>query len=332
MRDWWQPDLTTRTALLLPLSWLFAALSGLRRALYRGGIYKSQKLPVPVVVVGNLTVGGSGKTPLVIALAQALLERGWHPGVISRGYGAKGAAPREVRAEADPAEVGDEPLLIRNALGTCPVFVGRERPAAGRALLAAYPQTNVLITDDGLQHYALARDFEIAVFDTRGAGNGQLLPAGPLREPLARADSLDAVVLNGDAVSPVARQASRMQLAPGDFYLLDDPAQRCAAVDFARVHGGRVAALAGIGSPARFFATLRGLGMAFEEYPFPDHHAYTAADIAAISAPVIVMTEKDAIKCRQFRDPRIWVLPVTAQLAPGLLDALLEKIRGSKTA
>ncbi|HEX4329844.1 MAG TPA: tetraacyldisaccharide 4'-kinase [Burkholderiales bacterium] len=332
MRDWWQPRLTLRTALLLPLSLLFGALAALRRALYRAGILSTQRLPVPVLVVGNLTVGGSGKTPLVIALAQAFTERGWHPGVISRGYGAEVDGAREVHADSSPAQVGDEPLLIRRSGVGCPVFVGRKRVEAGHALLAAYPRTNLIISDDGLQHYALARDAEVAVFDARGAGNGRLLPAGPLREPLARAATLDAVVCNGEVPLTLARPAWRMDLRPWGLFLLVDPAQRRDAADLAREYGSRIAALAGIGSPERFFTTLRGLGLQFEEHPFPDHHAYTAADLKAITAPLIVMTEKDAIKCAQFGDPRIWVLPVTAQIDPGLVDALLEKLRGSQTA
>lgn len=329
MRDWWQPTLTPRTAALLPLSWLFALLAALRRALYRSGIRRAQRLPVPVIVVGNLTVGGAGKTPLVIALAQALAERGMRPGVISRGYGANADAPREVHTGADPAQVGDEPLLIARH---CPVFVCRDRPAAGRALLAAHPATNVIIADDGLQHYALAREAEIAVFDARGAGNGALLPAGPLREPLSRAAGVDAVVFNGAASVALARPGFHMRLAPRSFYRLADPAQRCPPRDFAQGAAGPIAALAGIGHPARFFATLRELGLAVQEYPFPDHHPFSAADLAAITAPTLVMTEKDAIKCAAFPDPRVWVLPVSAEVDAGLIDALLEKIRGPETA
>lgn len=331
MRDWWQPTLSLRAALLLPLSWLFGAMAALRRGLYRAGLLESERLPVPVLVVGNLTVGGAGKTPLTIALAQALAARGHHPGVISRGYGGNagtaGDAPREVRPDSTPAEVGDEPLLIRRV---CPVFVGRRRAAAGRALLAAYPQTDLIIADDGLQHYALARDAEVAVFDTRGAGNGCLLPAGPLREPLSR--KVDAVVFNGDPTNTIPGMGWRMDLQPGDFYRLDDPAQHCAVVDFGAAHGMTVAAVAGIGNPARFFSTLRSLGLKIEEHAFPDHHPYTAPDLAAITAPLIVMTEKDAIKCAQFRDPRVWVLPVAAQFHADLVDLLLEKLRGPQTA
>lgn len=330
MRDWWQPRLTARTALLLPLSWLFACLAALRRALYHAGLFSSTRLPVPVVVVGNLTVGGAGKTPLVIALVQALKQRGYRPGVISRGYGAAADTPREVQSDSNPAETGDEPLLIRRACA-CPVMVGRKRPAAGRALLAAHPEVDVIIADDGLQHYALARDFGIAVFDARGAGNGHLLPAGPLREPLARAALQDAVVFNGTPALNFSRKPYAMQLAPGEFYRLADPAQRCSAAALA-AETRPVAAVAGIGDPSRFFTTLQGLGLHIEPHPFPDHHPYTAADLAAITAPLIAMTEKDAIKCAQFNDARVWVLPVTAQIDPGLVALLLEKIRGPQTA
>jgi len=333
LRDWWQPKLTPATALLLPVSWLYGLLVWARRALYRAGVLRGTRLPVPVVVVGNLTVGGTGKTPLVIALVQALREAGRRPGVISRGHGgsASAGAPFEVHESSTAAQSGDEPLLIRRRAG-CPVFVSRDRPAAGAALLAAYPQTDVIVTDDGLQHHALARDFEIALFDARGAGNGRLLPAGPLREPLARAASVDARVVNGETALPLPQPAWHMMLVAQDFYLLADPAVRLNPADFARQHGARLAALAGIGSPARFFATLKELGLHFSEHPYPDHHGFSAADLQAIAEPVIVMTEKDAIKCAQFGDARIWVLPVTARVEPGLLHAILEKIRGPQTA
>jgi len=190
---WYAPRLAPLATLLLPLSWLFAAVVALRRWLYRRGALRSARLPVPVVVIGNVTVGGTGKTPLVIALARALAERGRHPGIVSRGYGASGAAPREVTAGAEPADVGDEPLLL--AAAGAPVFVARDRAAAARALLAAHPACDVVLADDGLQHYALARDVEVVVVDgTRGFGNGRLLPSGPLREPASRADAADAVV------------------------------------------------------------------------------------------------------------------------------------------
>jgi tetraacyldisaccharide 4'-kinase len=333
LRHWWQPRLTPAAALLLPAAWLFGAVAGARRALYRHRWMRSWHPGIPVVVVGNLTVGGSGKTPLVIALAQALRARGRHPGVVSRGYGSAAAGVREVATSTLPADAGDEPLLIRRR-ADCPVFVGRDRPAACRALRAAYPAVDVIIADDGLQHYALARDFALAVFDERGAGNGRLLPAGPLREPLARARTLDAVVLNGAAATGPAPPppAWRMLLVPQPLYSLADPARRLAPQDFVRLHGPRVAGVAGIGSPRRFFDSLAALGLAVDEHPFPDHHPYRRADLLAIIAGVIVMTEKDAIKCADFGDPRIWVLPVAAEVESALIDAIQEKLRGPQTA
>lgn len=327
-RDWWRPDSTARARLLAPLAWLYGGLTALRRTLYRRGILEPVRLPVPVVVVGNLTVGGSGKTPLVIHLAQALAARGWRPGVISRGYGANADTPREVREDSAPGESGDEPLLIRRRTG-CPVTIGADRVAAGRALLAAHPEVDLLIADDGLQHLRLARDFSIAVFDDRLAGNGRLLPAGPLREPLAGLDNVDAVVINGTA--PFAHPALRMHLAPGDFRQLRG-GRTCPAARFAAEHGVGTVAIAGIGHPERFFATLARLGLTVRGYAFPDHHAYTRADLAAIDASAILATEKDALKCEAFDDPRLWVVPVTAEVDPALVDAVMENIGGSQTA
>ena len=360
-RDWWQPRLTARTALLLPASWLFGVAAAIRRGLYRCRLLNAHRLAVPVVVVGNLTVGGSGKTPLVIALVRQLVAQGYRPGIISRGYGrgdghlgARGAAGGtiEVNPGSDPALSGDEPLLIARATGA-PVFVDADRVRAGRALLAAHPQVNVIVSDDGLQHYALARDIEIAVFDARGAGNGQLLPAGPLREPLSRTTGLSALVHNAagaDAANSGLHQRFRdmyaMTLLPQTCYRLIDPAQTCAIDQLAaRVaqHGAgadtadtaasaAIAAIAGIGHPERFFTTLRAAGLAPIEYPFPDHHAFTRANLAAISAATLVMTEKDALKCSALNDARIWVLPVTAHLNAAFYDLILEKLRGRQAA
>ena len=346
MANWWRPGLTGRSALLLPLSWLFGALVALRRALYRHQILRSTRLPVPVVVVGNLTVGGSGKTPLVIALIGALRAAGYRPGVISRGYGGnhrgRSSPPLEVAFDADPVECGDEPLLIRRRT-QAPVFVCRDRPRAADALLAAHPEVNLLLSDDGLQHYALARDIEIAVFDARGAGNRQLLPAGPLREPLSRAASLTAIVYN-DTDEKITETGShqgfpaefQMSLAAQPSYQLINPAETCAvaALGERAQHSANdtLAAVAGIGDPARFFATLRAAGLTFIEHPFPDHHAFTRADLAAVRADAIVMTEKDALKCSAFNDARIWVLPVEAQIDPALVNLIVEKLRGRQAA
>ena len=331
MRDWWNRGLTWRTAPLLPVSWVYGLLMRLRGALHAAGILRQSRLAVPVVVVGNITVGGSGKTPLVVHLATALRARGHEPGIISRGYAANGghSSPREVEATSSPATHGDEPVLIRQRTG-CPVFICPKRPAAGRALLRAHPQVDVIISDDGLQHLALARDFEIAVFDGRGSGNGHLLPAGPLREGAERLKSVDAVVVQG---SPeILPDGLPMRLEFAEFHNLDNPSISCAPELFAQRHGATVAAVAGIGNPARFFAQLRSLGLTVVEYAFPDHHPYRVADLAPIDAPFILMTEKDALKCLAFGDPRIWVAPVDAIVDDCLVESILEKVFGSQAA
>jgi len=327
--DWWLPHLTWRTAPLLPLAWLFGAISACRRSAFRHGWLKQERLPLPVIVVGNLVVGGSGKTPLVIELVLQLRSRGMRPGVISRGFGRSEHLAHEVGIDSLPADCGDEPLLIRRR-ANCPVFVAARRANAARALLAAYPDTDVILADDGLQHLRLARDFEIAVFDARGAGNGCLLPAGPLREPVSRLDSIDARVANGG--SPIAGRGFAMQLQCGDLYQLAAPEHTCPLAQFAARHGAKVAAVAGIGNPQRFFAMLRSAGLDVAEHPFPDHHPFTRADTTAVADSRIVMTEKDALKCAGFDDPRIWVAPVTARVDTGLIEAILEKLRGRKAA
>ncbi|HLO64443.1 MAG TPA: tetraacyldisaccharide 4'-kinase, partial [Azonexus sp.] len=295
------------------------------------GVGNGWRLPVPVVVVGNITVGGAGKTPLTLWLAEQFQARGWHPGVVSRGYGRSGDAVRAVLPDSTPEEVGDEPLLIARR-GGIPVWVGRSRAAAGEALLTAHPEVDVVLCDDGLQHYALARDVELAVFDARGVGNGWRLPVGPLREPLSRLRSVDAVVANGVPagvlVSPVP--VFDMSLRPGSFYRLGDPAVKCTA-DQLRTRG-RLHALAGIGHPERFFATLAGLGLACETHPFPDHHRYEQADLAFADGGVLLMTEKDAVKCQDLQGGEAWVLPVEAELSPALIDHIVEKLRGRQVA
>lgn len=325
-RQWFdQRRLTPALWLLLPLSWLYSLLSALNRRLA-----KPVRLPVPVIVVGNLIVGGAGKTPLTLWLAQQLKARGWKPGIVSRGYGRSGDGVISVRADALPDEVGDEPLLLARRSGV-PVFVGRQRAAAGAALLAAYPDVNVVLCDDGLQHYALARDVELVVFDARGAGNGWRLPIGPLREPLARLATVDAIIGN-NLKSRFAASAPTfdMTLQPASFYRLDDPQQTCSAE---RLRGrGPLHALAGIGNPGRFFQTLESLGLTCENHPFPDHHRYSAADLAFAKNGILLMTEKDAVKCGGLTVGETWVLPVEAALSPALIELILEKLRGRKAA
>ncbi|QDQ26226.1 tetraacyldisaccharide 4'-kinase [Chitinimonas arctica] len=318
--------------LLLPLAAVFGLLAGLRRWLYRAGWLRAAALPVPVVVIGNITAGGAGKTPVVRYLAERLLAAGIKPGIVSRGYGGTIAGVAEVPAGGSAAEFGDEPLLLAHSLA-CPVFVGRDRAAAGRALLAAHPATQVLLCDDGLQHYRLARQLEIVVIDgNRGMQNGWLLPAGPLREPTGRLFSSDALVINGKGpYHPPAHPACfRMQLEPGDAWNLADSGQRRPLASFA---GQDLAALAGIGHPARFFATLKAAGLDCREYPFPDHHAYQAADLLSIQADCLLATEKDAVKLRALlsagslpHSGNIWVVPVAATFAPDLADWLCRRL------
>lgn len=320
--DWWRARLTWRSALLLPVAWGFGLLIGARRALYRTGLRRAQRLPVPVIVIGNLVVGGTGKTPLTIALAQALRERGRRPGLVSRGYRGSATTPRAVSPDDDPAVVGDEPLLLARRTGL-PVWIGADRVAAARGLLAAHPATDLLIADDGLQHLRLGRTVEIAVFDERGAGNGRMQPAGPLREPLERLATVDAIVVNGPAAPAGLPDGSWSMVLDFDaFHRLDDPLKTATPAEFS---ARRVAAVAGIGNPARFFAALAAAGIAARGHAFPDHHAFSRADLAAINADTILMTEKDAIKCAGYGDPRLWVAPVTARLPAAFIDAITEK-------
>jgi len=288
------------------------------------------RLPVPVVVVGNITAGGAGKTPLTIWLVEELRKRGRYPGVISRGYGGKAAGVRKVSGGDTPLEVGDEPLLISRR-AACPVFVGRDRAAAGRALLAEHPECDLIICDDGLQHYRLARDVEIAVVDRRGFWNGWLQPAGPLREPVSRLQSVDAVVANGWS----GPAGFRMTLVGDRFEPLGTASHvdmKCPAWGMpSDLAGKRLHAVAGIGEPQRFFDHLAALGLRFEAHPFPDHHTYAAGDLA-FDGDAILTTEKDAVKFGALAKLPVWVLPVSATVTPDLAQFILEKIDGRPPA
>lgn len=299
-----------------PLALLYGAVMRLRRAGYRHGWLRSEKLPVPVVVIGNLTAGGTGKTPLTIALVEALRARGRKPGVVSRGYGGDQRKPLLLRDAPDPARVGDEPCLI-HASGV-PVAVGRDRPAAARLLLDA--GCDVIVADDGLQHYRLARDVEICVIDgMRRFGNGRLLPLGPLREPMTRLRAVDFRVCNGGNAAPgevpmrwegaTARALSGTREQP-----------------LAGFAGQRVHAVAGIGHPRRFFDSLAALGLDIIEHPFADHHAFTSADLDFGDGRPVLMTAKDAVKCRPFAQEAWWSVPVRAVLPETFFDAVCQRI------
>ncbi|MEW5823591.1 MAG: tetraacyldisaccharide 4'-kinase [Pseudomonadota bacterium] len=306
--------------LLWPLSRLYCAIARLRRAQAMAGARSSQGVGVPVVVVGNISVGGTGKTPLIGALVEALRARGFHPGIVSRGYGGRvGPQPRPVLPDSRAEQVGDEPRLLAQSTGV-PVWVHPDRVAAVRALLAAYPACDLILSDDGLQHYPLARDVELAVVDgLRRLGNGWCLPAGPLREGPERLKSVDAVVCNGGRPAP---GEYFMQLQPFQARRLCDGVVRPLS-DFA---GRSLHALAGIGHPERFFQSLRDAGLTLQTHAFPDHHAYTRADLALPGDGPLLMTVKDAVKCAGFDDDRLWQVEARVELDPRLVPWLIDRL------
>jgi tetraacyldisaccharide 4'-kinase len=293
--------------LLLPLAMLFAVVSGGRRLAYRHGWLHAVSVGVPVIVVGNITAGGSGKTPLVIWLANWLRSQGYRPGVVSRGYGGTARGCVEVQADSPPAQVGDEPVLIRLKTDA-PVVVGRDRVAAARMLLECHPDVDVIVSDDGLQHYRLRRDIELAVIDaTTGLGNGWPLPAGPLREPAARLASVDAVVqaVRGTAEPRTYRSVTgwRADYSSGRAYRLCAPQEKLALRDLPP-HDWLAAT--GIGRPQGFFAMLDRHGLHYRPQAFPDHHVFRPTDLPVGGA--VLMTEKDAVKCREFAGPDWWAV------------------------
>ncbi|NIH11368.1 MAG: tetraacyldisaccharide 4'-kinase [Serratia symbiotica] len=306
--------------ILLPLSWLYGLVSTLIRLSYRCGLRKSWRAPVPVVIVGNLTAGGNGKTPIVIWLVEQLQQRGYRVGVVSRGYGGKSAVyPLVLSQNTSPREAGDEPVLIYQRTGA-PVAIAPKRSDAIQALLPQH-QLDVVITDDGLQHYALQRDFELVVIDgVRRFGNGWWLPAGPMRERAARLNSVDACVANG-GVAQEGEIAMRLRAREAVNML---SGERCPVAELTHV-----VAVAGIGHPPRFFAMLEKLGTDVEqEVAFADHQKYQLASLSALTpvGQTLLMTEKDAVKCHAFAQPNWWYLPVDAVLPSVEAEQLLKKI------
>jgi tetraacyldisaccharide 4'-kinase len=327
----------------LPFTLVFRFVVAIRRRLYRWGVLPRSRFRLPVVVVGNITVGGTGKTPLVIAIVEMLKRRGWKPGVVARGYG------RVPRREQDPLGVvrvypelatpehfGDEPVLVARR-AEVPVFVSPDRAAAVRSLVEVHPEVNVVVTDDGLQHYALARDVEIAVVDgERLYGNGLMLPSGPLREPVSRLGEADAIVMNvaGGAgeVADVAPGPPRFAMRFGNerFVSLSARDERSVAEFALAVRGRAVHAVAGIGHPDRFFEHLARLGVNARRHPFADHYLYQPADLRLPGAEVIVMTEKDAVKCAAFADARMWFLRIDAIVPPEFEEFLLARLAAAR--
>ncbi len=308
--------------LLWPLSLLFGLLAGLRRQAYRQGWLACARLPVPLIVVGNISVGGVGKTPVVIALVQALAEAGYRPGVVSRGYGRAGRDALLLDDGTAVAHSGDEPALIR-ARCACPVAVGADRPRAARLLLEA--GVDVIVSDDGLQHYAMARDIEIAVVDgRRGVGNGFLLPAGPLREPPARLQNVDLVLVNGDGTA-VAGERLRPALGAAQ------PLRGGEAVPLDAFAGRPLHAVTGIGDPERFFDALRAQGLDIRAHAFADHHRFVPADLDFGDDAPLLMTEKDAVKCRAFAPPQSWAVPLQLTLPAAAVARVLERLRAIRS-
>lgn len=303
--------------LLTPLSLVFRLIVGLRRLAYKCGIRRSTRVSVPVIIVGNITVGGTGKTPLVAWLANYLRSKGYKPGIISRGYGGQASNwPQQVRPDGDPAVVGDEAVLLATKTG-CPMAVAPDRVAAANALIE-HSDCDVIISDDGLQHYALQRDIEIAVIDgVRRFGTGFLLPAGPLREPAGRLQEVDLIVVNGLGKG----EEHPMRMLPGGVRNLLDPGKVCAIEAF---RSQTVHAVAGIGNPERFFRSLQDAGLQVEPHSFPDHYRYRPGDIRFDDDRPVFMTEKDAVKCRHFAAKNDWFVPVEVRMSDEFCASLDE--------
>lgn len=314
-RVWYSDD--SSGVVLRPLGWLYGALVRLRRSMYRHGWLRSVDVGRPVVVVGNLSVGGTGKTPLTLWFAMQLKSAGLRPGIVMRGYGGHARLPRLVSASSPVEEIGDEALLLVRR-SACPVAIGADRVAAARLLVAE--NVDVIIADDGLQHLRLKRVVEIVVIDgERRFGNRRLLPAGPLREPLARLTDIDALVANGD---PVVESEIGMGLAAAEAVSLTSGMRR----PLGQFIPGPVHAVAAIGNPARFFRTLESRGVRAIPHALPDHHRLTPRDIEFGDAIPVLMTEKDAVKCERFADQRHWYVPVDAVLAADDARRLLELV------
>ncbi|TNG00476.1 MAG: tetraacyldisaccharide 4'-kinase [Gammaproteobacteria bacterium] len=323
-RYWYSEHRDIRYYLLLvPMSWLFCFLVSLRQMMRKAHLLRSQKLPVPIIVIGNITAGGTGKTPLVIWLARFLKENGYNPGIISRGYRGKAKSwPQQVRADSDYIAVGDEAVMIA-ARTECPMAVGPDRPAVVRSLLEHH-DIDVIISDDGLQHYALARDIEVAVIDgTRRFGNGHCLPAGPLREKPQRLDTVDLIVVNGEG----ERREHPMTIYNGiAVNLVNGETRPLPQFTDTTVH-----AVAGVGNPERFFDSLHGHGLIIEAHPFADHHDFSKDDICFDDNRPVLMTEKDAVKCVRFATESHWCVPASVEIGQAFSQRLLRLLNKVKS-
>ncbi|MEC7816091.1 MAG: tetraacyldisaccharide 4'-kinase [Pseudomonadota bacterium] len=318
-------------ALLAPLAWLYRSIAQSRRR--KAWQALEQSLPVPVVVVGNITAGGTGKSPLTARLVTLMQNSGWRPVILSRGYGGKSADyPLLVTPDTAVEASGDEPLMLALATG-CPVVVDPQRSRAAKWALEK-ELGNILICDDGLQHYRLPRDIELAVFDaSRGIGNGAMIPVGPLREPVERLQGVDFVIVNGADFPGTGERISEYagQEHPGIHAMALRPAMLVNVVSGEQrppeaLQGKKITAVAGIGNPGRFFSTLRALGAEVAERPFADHHRFKPADLTGIDTEWLVMTAKDAVKCRNIAPENAWVLTVQAELSDPFEQTFLERL------
>src|SRR3990167_1546567 len=321
---WYRRPIPLWLKLLWPFAWIYACIMRVRRWCYRIGLFQVVQLPVPIIVVGNISVGGTGKTPVVASLAQALSQQGLRVGLVSRGYGGQVKTVAPVTAERNPHVVGDEAVLLARKT-QCPMWVGADRVAAVRALLAATP-CDVIVSDDGLQHLRLGRAIEVAVIDgERGLGNAYCLPMGPLREPPARLNSVDYRCVQGSETARLTWKAiCAFQLQCESFLPVDDDSTESLP------RGIRIHAVAGIGNPGRFFKQLVQLGFDVVEHAFPDHHRYQPTDFAWAEDAYVVMTEKDAVKCTTFARPRWFFTRVSAEFAPPLeswVSVLVHRIK-----
>jgi tetraacyldisaccharide 4'-kinase len=320
VKSWYQPH--PIRWLLTPLSALYRIIIFIRKKAYEHGFFKQFHAGVPTIIVGNITVGGTGKTPFVIWLAQHLQAEGYSPGIISRGYGGKtNTTPQIVSPDSDPALCGDEPILIAKQTA-CPVVVSADRQASVKQLLSQN-NCNVIIADDGLQHYRLQRDIEIVIVDaSRQFGNGYCLPAGPLREPISRLKQVDYTVFNGDSNMPYTMQLSH-KIA---INLYTQQQKSIDAFSDISVH-----AVAGIGNPQRFFTQLKQHNIKVVEHPFNDHHPYIAADLAFDDQHPILMTEKDAVKCQSFATEQMWFIATETSVTKSLFAAIEQQIRNTQS-
>jgi len=321
--------------ILLPLSFIYFLIIFFRNLAYKAGIFKSIKLDVPVVIVGNITIGGTGKTPLVIWLIEELIKKGKKPGLICSGYNSNAKSPQEVFMDSQVSDVGDEALMIKLRFQKrhnidIPVFVGKKKVQVGQMLLKSYSDVDILISDDGLQHYELKRDFEIVVVDgDRKFGNGFLIPAGPLREVTARVNEVDALVLNG----PTENWPDENKKLIYRMSCFSDTLANC-------LHSNRISdldvlergivAITGIGNPERFFEQLNSVGLTdieFQKVIFNDHHLFTESDFKDYVDMDIIMTEKDAVKCKNFAQENFWYIPIYTDVDEKLLTKLIKKLR-----